>query len=207
MGDTVSVVAFDCDGVMFDTAESNRVFYNHILGHLRRSPLSDAQLAYVHMHTVDEAFRYLFGEGEELHEAYAFRSRIDYQPFLQHMDMEPDLVPLLDWLRPRFKTAVATNRTDTMDRVLRHYDLTARFDLVVTARDVPRPKPYPDGLNRILAVFGLAPDEMLYIGDSSLDAEAAASAGVRFAAYRNTALAAAHHLTRLGQVRALLQDR
>jgi HAD superfamily hydrolase (TIGR01509 family) len=120
------------------------------------------------------------------------------------MAMEPDLPPLLDWLRPRFKTAVATNRTDTMEQVLGHYDLARRFDLVVTARDVPRPKPHPDGLNRILDVFDLAPGSMLYVGDSPLDAQAAAAAGVRFAAFRNRALPADHHLTRLGQIRELL---
>ncbi len=205
MSAAVRLVAFDCDGVMFATAEANRLFYNYILAHLGQLPLSDTQLAYVHMHTVDEALKYLFGEGNDLKEAHLFRRQMSYQPFLQHMAMEPDLVPLLDWLRPRYKTAVATNRTDTMERVLRYYDLERRFDLVVTARDVPRPKPHPDGLNRILSCFGLTPGEMLYIGDSSLDAEAAAAAGVPFISFRNPALVAGHHLTRLGQVRELLQ--
>jgi beta-phosphoglucomutase-like phosphatase (HAD superfamily) len=30
------VVAFDCDGVLFDTEAANWAYYNHILGHFGR---------------------------------------------------------------------------------------------------------------------------------------------------------------------------
>jgi HAD superfamily hydrolase (TIGR01509 family) len=200
----IRLVAFDCDGVMFDTAGANRAFYNEILAQLGYPPMTEAQFSYVHMHTVDEALRHLFGEGQALARAYAHRRQMSYLPFLDHMRMEPDLLALLDWLRPGYRTAVATNRTDTMQRVLVRYDLTQRFDMVVTALDVPRPKPYPDGLTRIAAHFRLEPAQLLYIGDSPLDAEAAAAAGTRFVAYRNRALPAQHHITRLGQIRQIL---
>jgi len=36
----VSVVAFDCDGVLFDTLEANRHYYNHILEHFDRPAMN-----------------------------------------------------------------------------------------------------------------------------------------------------------------------
>ena len=51
----VSVVAFDCYGVLFDTAQSNRAYYNEILNHFGRPSLTPEQFAYVHMHTLDES--------------------------------------------------------------------------------------------------------------------------------------------------------
>ena len=200
----IRLVAFDCDGVMFDTAEANRSYYNEILAQLGQPAMSEAQFAFVHMHTVDEALRHLCGEGEALTQAYAYRRQMNYLRFLDYMAIEPDLIELLDWLRPSYHTAVATNRTDTMQRVLVRYDLKRRFDMVVTALDVPRPKPYPDGLSQIAAHFQLEPAQVLYIGDSRLDAEAATAAGTCFVAYRNSALPAAHHITRLGQIRQIL---
>jgi len=78
--------------------------------------------------------------------------------------MEPDLVGLLDWMRGKYYTAIATNRTDTMPHLLREFGLAARFDLVVTSLDVERPKPFPDPLLKILKHFRAEPHEALFVG-------------------------------------------
>ena len=54
------VVAFDCDGVLFDTEQANRVYYSNILQHFGRPAVTEEQFAYVHMHTISESLAYLF---------------------------------------------------------------------------------------------------------------------------------------------------
>ena len=54
----IRVVVFDCDGVMFDTANSNMAYYNHLLQQFGRPTMTQAQFAYTHMHTVDEALAF-----------------------------------------------------------------------------------------------------------------------------------------------------
>ena len=49
------VVAFDCDGVLFDTEQANRVYYSNILQHFGRPAVTDEQFVFVHMHTVFES--------------------------------------------------------------------------------------------------------------------------------------------------------
>ncbi len=56
----LQVIIFDCDGVLFDSRKSNQYFYNHLLRHFGKAPLSEGELAYVHMHTVVESIDYLF---------------------------------------------------------------------------------------------------------------------------------------------------
>ena len=56
----IKVVAFDCDGVMFDTIEANKAYYNRILDYFGYPPLTPDQFAYTHMHTVDAALDFLF---------------------------------------------------------------------------------------------------------------------------------------------------
>ncbi len=56
----IRVVAFDCDGVMFDTETVNKAYYNQILQHVNKPALTPEQFAFVHMHTTDEAISYLF---------------------------------------------------------------------------------------------------------------------------------------------------
>jgi phosphoglycolate phosphatase len=198
------VIALDCDGVMFDTQLANQAYYNHILGHFRLPPMTPEQAAYAYMHTVDRSLAHLIADDKTLAAAHVYRKQMSYLPFIGHMVMEPYLKPLLRKLRPGFKTAIATNRTDSMRQVLIDFKLKDLFDLVVCALDVQRPKPYPDQLLKILNHFEIAPGQALYVGDSQLDEMAAREAGVPFAAYRNEHLSADHYITSLKEIEPLL---
>jgi HAD superfamily hydrolase (TIGR01509 family) len=200
----LKVVAFDCDGVLFDTAEANRAYYNFILAHFGRPPMDEGQLRFVHAHTLHQSLAHLFADEDERRAALAFRSTIDYGRFLQYLTIEPGLIDLLDWLRNRFRTAIATNRTDTMDRLLKEFDLTDRFELVVTSLDVKRPKPSPDPLLKILSHFGAAPHQAVFVGDSEVDEATARAAGVWFVGYRNPGLNADRHIGSLTELKPLL---
>ncbi len=201
---SVKVVALDCDGVMFNSEKANTAYYNRILNHLGYPGLSRPQFDFVHMHTVDEALAHLFPDQDMLAEAHRFRKATGYSEFIKSMEIEPGLKDLLHGLRPGIKTAVATNRTNTMAHVLSEHGLVEDFDLVVCALDVPRPKPHPDMLGKILTHFGASPGEMLYVGDSQLDQMAARAAEVPFAAYNNPDLDADYHITRLLAIRDIL---
>jgi HAD superfamily hydrolase (TIGR01549 family) len=198
------VVAFDCDGVLFDTEQANRVYYSSILQYFGRSALTDEQFTFVHMHTVFESLAYLFPDEKTLAAAHVFRKSIDYRQYLSYLTVEPHLVSLLEKLRPQFKTAIATNRTDTMNRLLAEFGLDEYFDLVVTAGDVERPKPQPDVLLKILDHFDLPSHQVIYIGDSRLDEMAARSAGIPLVAYCNQELTAEYHINNLGELEELL---
>ena len=118
----VKAVAFDCDGVMFDTAQANRFYYSHILQNFGRPAVTDEQFAFVHMHTVTESIAYLFPDKATLAAAHEFRKSMDYRQYLEYLTIEPHLVSLLEKLRPQFKTSIATNRTDTMNQVMWCWD-------------------------------------------------------------------------------------
>lgn len=55
------------------------------------------------------------------------------------------------------------------------------YDEIVGGEDVLNAKPSPDGLNLILERMNLKKEDVLYIGDSYIDAETAFNAGVDFA--------------------------
>lgn len=202
MGD-LKVIAFDCDGVMFDTETANRAYYNDILAQLGKPPMTDEQFAYCQMHTADEAVAYLFPDEDEFSRAQGFRRQRGYLPYIRYMKMATDLVDVLCWCRPGLKTAVATNRSDTMSRVLEEYSLEKYFDLVVTALDVENPKPHPQQLIKIIDHFRVRPDQVLYIGDSEVDEQAARDAGVILAACCNPSLEADYHIGRLAEIKTI----
>ncbi len=201
---SVTVVAFDCDGVMFDSSHSNRAYYDDVLQHLGLPAMTAEQFDYAHMHTVDETLNFLIQDAQMLETAHRYRRKRSYLPFIRHMVPEPNLKSVLPKLRSRYKTAIATNRTDTMEHVLVEHGLEGQFDLVVTAMDVPMPKPHPGQLVAVLEHFEIAPPKMVYIGDSLLDAQASQAAGVPFIAFRNSELQADLHIQALSQLPAIL---
>ena len=200
----IKVVAFDCDGVMFDTTKANMAYYNEILQHFGRPTLTPDQFAYCHSHTADQSIAHLFNDEKSVSAAQNYRKNMSYIPFLKYMILEPYLKPLLEKLRPGYKTAIATNRSNTMDRVLSEHGLEEYFDLVVSSSDVDRPKPYPDPLIKILEHFEIEAYNTLYVGDSELDEIAAKAAGVPFVAYQNRSLSANFHIKSLKEIAQIL---
>jgi phosphoglycolate phosphatase len=198
------VIAFDCDGVLFDTAESNRTYYNAIRNQLGMPAMTEEEFCFAHMHTVNETLAYLFKEPATLQKAEAVKAQMSYAPFVAAMKMEPTLIPLLKKLRPSYKTAVATNRSDSMPTLLREHDISPYFDLIVSAKDVLQPKPHPDQLLRLLDYFKVSPHEMLYVGDSKVDETAAKAAQVPLVAYDNTSLSANYHIRSLKEIEGIL---
>jgi phosphoglycolate phosphatase len=201
----IEVVVFDCDGVMFDTTQANMAYYNEILQHFNRPTLTPDQFAYCHSHTADQSIAHLFNDEKSFRAAQNYRKNMSYIPFLKYMVLEPYLKPLLEKLRPRYKTAIATNRSNTMDRVLSEHGLEGYFDLVVSSSDVDRPKPYPDPLIKILEYFEIEAYKSIYVGDSELDEIAAKAAGVPFVAYQNRSLCANFHIKSLKEIAEILE--
>lgn len=54
------------------------------------------------------------------------------------------------------------------------------LDIIIGGEDVASHKPNPEGLNRAIAQLQLLPAQVLYVGDSTIDAETAVNAGVDF---------------------------
>ena len=201
----IKVVVFDCDGVMFDTAHANRMYYDRLLKQFDRPAMTEEQFNYAQMHTVHETLHYLFEDKEIIAAVNQYRETMDYDEFLNYLQMEPVLPDLLARLRMNYKTAIATNRTDTMGYLLDRFDLTESFDLVVTSSDVEHPKPHPEALLKILSAFQIGPQEAIYIGDSLVDAQAAGAAAVPFVAFRNKMLNAQYHIQSLDELDDILE--
>ena len=201
----VRVVIFDCDGVMFNSRKANEAYYNHILAQFGRPRMNSEECNYVHMHTAEKSVAYLFRNDPKVKEALAYWRRMSYLPFIPVMEMEPYLKDFLEYLRPAYKTAISTNRSDTMGPVLANHGLEGYFDLVVSCLDVKHPKPHPESLIKILDHFGLSPRKAIYIGDSEIDESAAKAAGIPLVAYKNPSLSAACHVTHFKEIEELLE--
>ncbi len=201
-----AALIFDCDGVLFDSRQANIHFYNHILTHFGLPPIAGEDVDYVHMHTADESIRRLFGKTPYLEDALAYRLGMDYTPFISYMVMEPGLEELLAQLKPRVGLAIATNRSNTIQKVLEHNRLTAYFDIVVSSLDVKQPKPHPECIFKVLDFLGMPAAKSFYVGDSEVDEKTAKAASVPFISYKNRNLQADHYVDRMKEIGVILEQ-
>lgn len=180
------VIIFDCDGVLFASEAANLAFYNHIFqkfGLPEVAADNAKQLAILHTYSSHQVFDHFFGRGQHYEEVLAYAGKVDYRQFIPLMEPRPKLHTILGRLAESHRLGIATNRTGSMELISRHFQLQPFFQHLVTAGDVPRPKPYPDMLCRSLELFQVEPSEAFYIGDSVLDYRASRATGIPFVGF------------------------
>lgn len=181
------VVIYDCDGVMFDSFDANLEFYQRIMAMMEKPPLereNEEQMRILHTYSNREVLAHLFHDKKQWQEAIRCAGMIDYRDLVPLMRMEEGFRETLDLLSPRVDLAVCTNRSISMDMVLESFDLSPYFSCVMTAAKVEKPKPHPEPLLKVLEHFLINASDALFVGDSDLDRQSAAAAGVPFIAYK-----------------------
>ncbi|MFX0053699.1 MAG: HAD family hydrolase [Promethearchaeota archaeon] len=79
------------------------------------------------------------------------------------------------------KTAILTNNGRTaVDLILKQLPLKDLFDVIQTRNESPSPKPFPEGLRKLMSDVGVQANEVVYVGDARIDAAAAKNAGIEF---------------------------
>ncbi|MDA8193514.1 MAG: HAD hydrolase-like protein [Thermaerobacter sp.] len=110
-----------------------------------------------------------------------------YQDGQRHLTLDPVLANVLARLKAQsVKVALLTNQArDTTEMTLNHLDSQEQFDLVITAQDIPQPKPAPDGIELGLRTWRVPTRQARLIGDTQNAIGAARTAGsdVRQAAW------------------------
>jgi HAD superfamily hydrolase (TIGR01509 family) len=178
---TVHAVAFDLDGLMFDTealfvrvagsmlARRGKVFTPDIMARMIGRQWAVAGVAFKEMAGLSESLDELLAEARGL--------------FLARMDDEvrptPGVVTLLDHLdRLGLPRAVCTSsRRAYAERLLNHHGLAHHFSFLLTADDVTHSKPDPEIYRTAASRFGIEPADLLVLEDSAAGIEAAKAAG------------------------------
>ena len=202
----LKLVIFDCDGVMFDSKNANKQYYNHVLAKLGHPPMTEEELDFVHIHNVMESMQFLLrNHPKDIEAAEKYRTDLDYNQFLQYMHMEKDLIEFLEYLeRQGIAAAISTSRTTTMNDILEIFKLKKYFGKIMTTFDVKNPKPHPEALKVILDHYNLTTDEAIYIGDSIIDRQHSDGVGMRLIGFKNPNLEAEYSVTSFMEIVRLL---
>ena len=101
-----------------------------------------------------------------------------------HTELYPDMKNVLKALKEKdYKIAIVSTKHDNqLEAILEKFQIRDLVDMIVGSNNVPTPKPAPDGIHKVMQEMNLRKEEILYVGDSIVDAKTAENAGVQFAA-------------------------
>ena len=185
----IAGVIFDCDGTIVDSRDLIVPFYDWLFRQVGLPPVDTSDpIAYdiVLSRSDSEVFDHFFPDPADRDRLWAFMRDFDFAEWVSHLKLEPYATQVLTTLRPHYRLAIATNRGRDMDLVVGHFGFDQYVDTVVSAADVTNPKPHPEMLLLAAERIGVAPQHLVYVGDTDVDSEAAAAAGMRFVCYRRT---------------------
>ena len=176
-------VIFDCDGVVVDSRKLCRFVYNHLRSELGLGPLDPEQERFVFVNTAESSLQEVIPP-EHVDWARKAKGEISPSQYLPLINPNPGIKRFLAALRKsKIPAALNTNGGRRARVMLRAFGLEEYFNPIITARDVKNPKPHPEGILNILADWNLPAKQAAFVGDSSLDREAALAAGVWFWSY------------------------
>ncbi len=182
----VGAVVLDLDGTLLDTADDLAVAANAMLQDLGLGPLPEAVIRkYIGKGLQNLVTRCLAeASGREPAPAEVERALAAFEPhYAENLCVRtrpyPGVLEGLEGLQAQgLPLACVTNKVERFTRpLLRQAGLARYFDLVLGGDSLPRKKPDPMPLLYTAEHFGLAPAQLLLVGDSPNDTQAARAAG------------------------------
>jgi phosphoglycolate phosphatase len=176
-------ILFDLDGTLVDSAGAITSALNSLRVDRGASPVNIDRVRPLISLGAEDLVRQGLGE-------VAQNLETDLKSFRQRLagidshtsDIYPGVTELLDGLRNAGAAlAVVTNKPEGLSRKLLHdLNLSQHFGAIVGGDTAPWPKPHPAPLLAALAILACSAEEAAFVGDSMVDAKAAAALSLPF---------------------------
>lgn len=182
----VRAAIIDLDGTMLDTIPDFHVALNGMRAELDLPPISQDQIALMVGKGSENLIRSVLGLDWDAARVEAhFETAMDaYQRHYLSINgnysaLYPGVIEGLTAMKAQgLRLACVTNKPISFTTpLLKLKGLDGFFEVVYGGDSLPRKKPDPLPLQTVCADFGLAPAQVVAIGDSSNDAQAARAAG------------------------------
>ncbi|MCC0076812.1 MAG: phosphoglycolate phosphatase [Rhodobacter sp.] len=179
-------IVFDLDGTLIDSAPDIAAAANRMLADIGQPPLDLATVTRFIGNGIPNLVRLVMearGIPADQHPAMNDRMLAHYTAHPADLSRPyPGVVAALEAFRAAgYRLGVCTNKLHAPSmQILNALDLTRHFAVVIGGDSLPVKKPDPAPLHAAFSALGEA---ALYVGDSEVDAETAANAGIRFALF------------------------
>lgn len=178
------LIIFDLDGTLLNTIADLAQSTNHALQVLGYPTHEESAYNFMVGNGINKLFERALPEGEKSEEN-VLRVRKEFIPYYDVHNADksqpyPGIPELLEQMQEKgMQLAVASNKYQAAtEKLTAHYFPNIRFTAVFGQREGINVKPDPTVVFDILKIAQVAKEEVLYVGDSGVDMQTAANAGV-----------------------------
>ena len=182
----LKVIVFDFDYTLGDSTEGIVLSANYALEQLGHTVKNIDKIKKTIGLSLKETYFALTGNYDlEKAEQFAkyFKVKAD-AVMTENTVLYPGVKDMLSELKENgYQTAIVTTKFHyRIEQILNKYNAMDLIDVIVGGDDVKIEKPNPEGLLWVIDYFGVPKAEVLYVGDSIVDAKTAENSQVKFAA-------------------------
>lgn len=174
----IRAVGFDLDGTLIDSTDAIVESFIHTFRALGHPPPSRAHILDTIGVPLEEQLRG-FGNVDPEEASKVYREH-----YVREAPAKTTLLPGAREALERLQEAdvpiglATSKRRSSAEVLLDHLGVLHHFRVLIGPEDVTRAKPDPESLHRLMDVLQVAPQELVFVGDSRFDVEAARNAGV-----------------------------
>jgi pyrophosphatase PpaX len=172
------VVLFDFDGTLADTIPLIVASYRHAIGSVLGQETVDAEVRSWIGRPLQPVLEERYpGRGAELTEVYRTWNLAHHDALIRAVDGIPALLAELHTAGAR-TGVVSSKKHQTVRLGLRAVGLVDAIDVLAGQEETSRHKPHPEPLLYAAARLGADPSDCVYVGDATVDVQAARAAGM-----------------------------
>lgn len=182
----LKAIIFDFDYTLGDSTKGIVESANYALGQLGYAAGSVADIKKTVGLTLRETYHALTSDddGDRAEQFIRFFKQKADCVMVDNTELYAGVTEVLRDLRAKgYQIAIVSTKFHyRIEQILKKYNAGQLIDLIIGAEDVKVEKPSPEGLLRAIDYLHVAKEEVLYVGDSFVDAKTAENAKVAFAA-------------------------
>ena len=181
----LNTVLFDFDYTLGDTTNGIVLSAQYALGQMGEEERTYKEIKKTIGLSLSETYKKLTGNMDEARADRffdLFKEKAD-EVMVDSAELYPGVKEMLVILREQgYRLGIVTTKfAYRVQNIMKKFDAEDLFDVIIGVGDVTKVKPDPEGLLLAVERLGVKKEDVLYVGDSFVDAQAAEAAWMKFA--------------------------